>query len=111
MSSRSRSTCRTMRTPKYEQPIVLAEAVIANGQHGHGAVRRGGRELADEHVAVSAVDRAHELDDAAVVGTRGSLEEECGCVQRDAERRRLLLVRHRRLDALHAAPDHDAVAL
>ena len=68
-------------------------------------------ELGDEAVAVAAVDRARELDDLAARGARDALEQERRRVERDAERRRLLLVRHRRLDRLRAADDLDPVAV
>jgi hypothetical protein len=68
-------------------------------------------ELGHEPVAVAAVDRADELGDLPVRGAARALELEGGRVERHAERRRLLLVRHRRLDRLDAARELDAVRL
>src|SRR5919198_1992394 len=66
-------------------------------------------EVGDDPVAVAAVDRLDELDDLVAPVAAEALEEERGRVQRHAERRRLLLVRHRRLDGLDPAGDDDAV--
>src|SRR3954468_19114369 len=106
-----------MRTPKYEQPTTArrggsaAAAGLPDRQDGVAPVPVPlRRQLRHEVVAVAAVDRAHELDDGAVLGAARPLEEEGGRVQRDAERARLLLVRDRRLDRLEAARDRDPVA-
>src|SRR5581483_11860219 len=64
------------------------------------AVRSGvaAAQLGHDPVAVAPVDRLDELDRAAGLVAARALEQEGRRVERDAERRRLLLVRHRRLD-------------
>src|SRR2546423_6084483 len=55
-------------------------------------------ELGHDPVPVAPVDRLDELDGAVREVAARALEEEGRRMQRHAERRRLLLVRHRRLD-------------
>ena len=71
----------------------------------------GNGEGGDEPVPVTAVDRLHELDDLAGVRMGDPLEAKCGRMERNAERRRLVLVGHRRLDGLRSADDDDPVAI
>src|SRR5215470_2653003 len=85
--------------------------VLTSDAKKRGAMRRRLRaQVRDEPVTVAAVDRVDELDDLAALGARDPLEQERGRVQRHFERLGLLLVRHRGLDRLHAAGDHDPVA-
>src|SRR5215217_1112407 len=100
--------------------MVLTNATRLRDPHGVGArdprhSRRTGlatrAEVRHEAVAIAAVDRAHKLDGDAVLVATEALEHEGGRVEGHSERRRFLLVRHRRLDRLDAARDRDAVAL
>ena len=68
-------------------------------------------ELGDDPVPVAPVDRLDELDRAALLVAARPLEEERGRMERHAEGRGLLTVRHRRLDRLRAARDLDPVAV
>ena len=71
----------------------------------------GNDERSDEPVPVAAIDRLDELDDLARLRVGDALEAERRRVERNAERRRLLLVGHRRLDRLRSADDDDPVAV
>ena len=71
----------------------------------------GNGEGGDEPIPVTSVDRLHELDDLAGVRLGDPLEAKCGRMERNAERGRLVLVGHRRLDGLRSADDDDAVAI
>ena len=88
----------TRRSPRVRRARDAAAAILA-------------RELADEPVAVAAVERLDELDDRVRVGVARALEEKGGRVERHVELVGLLLVRDRRLDRLDAVGDRDAVAL
>src|SRR4029077_20993783 len=57
-------------------------------------------EVADQAIAVAAVDRANELAGAPCLGDCRSLEKKCGRVKRDAEDLCLFLARHGGLDGL-----------
>ena len=65
-------------------------------------------ELRDQAIPVATVERSNVFDDLSGPGVSRPLEQERRRVQRDAERRRLVLVRHRRLERLPAAHDVDA---
>src|SRR5438067_3116407 len=71
----------------------------------------GRAKLGHDAVAVAAVDRVDELDRPVALVSARALEEERRRVKGDAERRRFLLVRHRRLDRLRSVDDVDLVPI
>src|SRR4051794_2131134 len=71
----------------------------------------GARQLGDDPVPVAPVDGLHELDRPSLGVTARALEEERRRGGRDAQRLRLVLVRHGRLDRPRALGDVDAVAV
>src|SRR4029453_14140898 len=74
-----------------------------------GLLRAG--QLADQTVAVPAVDRPHVLDDLPVGRPGRTLEEKGRGMQRNTERSGPPLVRHGGLDRLVSAHDYDSEAL
>src|SRR5438067_143906 len=71
----------------------------------------GRAKLGHDAVAVAAVDRVDELDRPVALVSARALEEERRRLTGDAERRRFLLVRHRRLDRLSSVDDVDLVPM
>src|SRR5213082_3904302 len=99
-----------MSRPIYWRAISGDGAPVARYQRGNRAARLGTVvQVGHDPVPVAPVRGLDELHDLAVLVAAEALEEEGRRVQRDAERRRLLLARHRRLDRLDAAGDDDAV--
>src|SRR3954452_22434113 len=82
----------------------LPEGRGRGDRHGRGAADA---DLGHDPVAVAPVGRARELDHVACRRAGDALEEERRRVKRNAERARLLFVRHRRLDRLRAPNDRD----
>src|SRR5207237_4176258 len=87
----------TVSTPAFAGP--LEPSALGRAKLGHDAV------------AVAAVDRVDELDGPVALVPARALEQERRRVEGDAERRRFLLVRHRRLDRLRSVDDVDLVLL
>src|SRR6476661_3797461 len=90
--------------------------VLPGSAQGRSRGDRDGRgtaepDLRHEPVAIAAIGRARELDHLAGRGSGHPLEEQRRRVERHTERRRLLLVRHRRLHGLGGADDRDPVAV
>src|SRR2546429_8843201 len=90
--------------------VVLTGAVerVSRRPGEHRAPRRRQRrEIGDELVAITAIDRVNELDDLVALRVRNALEQKRRRGEWDPKGRRLLPVGDRLLARLHAAGDHD----
>src|SRR3954469_10412666 len=100
-STRRRGLRDVRRSGLYQWPRRVYRTPDRSCQVVRSALRAA--ELGDDPVPVAPVDRLDEFHRPAGLVVARALEEEGGRVQRHAERRRLLFVRHRRLDRLGAA--------